>query len=1666
MTCNIKKRALSLFLAMAMVLGLLPAITPTARAVTTIICKNGIERRVNAQDIFKTDLDAVGMNYTIGFTYTGTNPGLFFEGYNEPIASTAVETMANYYVIDEHNHIGDLIFNSTTNGDFEVTVWICDFDTGSNDAVETTTLTFITSPGNSSPTVTTPSTITYTDTAADDTFTNSTGTLSASDSDGTIVSYGISGGTAGSTTIGGTTYDVSIEGTYGTLYVNSATGAYVYDPFDIAINSLMSNQSEAFTVTATDNNNATGSATLIVSITGVNDTPANIWLSNSAIFENSGANAVVGSLTTTDVDAGDTFTYSLVDGAGDTDNGAFNIDGNSLRLTNNPDYETKNSYSVRIQTTDAGGLSYQEIFPITINDVNEAPTLTATASDPSFSAGGSAVSLFSGASVSTVEPGQTITSLTITVSNVTVGANEILTVDGTDVALTNGNSVTTAANGFGVTVSVTAGTATVTITKAGGAAVTAAQSLVDALQYKNTSASPTAGIRTVTLTSISDNGGTANGGVDSTSSAISSTVTVTAAAPTVTNVTSTTANGAYRAGDIISITVQFSAPVTVSGTPQLTLETGATDRTADYSGGTGTSTLTFAYTVQAGDTAADLDYSSTTALALNSGSIQASGTPAVLTLPAPGAAGSLGANKAIVIDTTAPSPPEAPDLTADSDSGASNTDNITSDSTPTFTGTAESNSTVTVISSGGGSLGTATADGSGNWSYTMVIALVNGSYSITATATDAAGNTSAPSAGLTIIIDTTAPSAPTVSTSSPSSDNTPTFTGTAEAGSTVTVISSVGGTLGTATADGSGSWSYTAASALADGSHTITATARDAAGNTSVQSTGYPITIDTLTISINDVSVQEGNSGPIPMSFTVALSASSTSPVTVDYATSNGTATAGADYTAVSGTLTFSPGETTKTITVPIFGDTDAEPDETFALTLSNPSSGTFTKPTGTGTIQNDDATVPSAPTGVTASAGNGNATVSFTAPASNGGAAITGYTVTSSPGGFTATGSASPITVTGLTNGTSYTFTVTATSSAGTSSASAASAGVTPQAAVTAPGAPTSVTASAGDGQAIVSFTPPVSDGGAPIAQYTVTSSPGGFTATGSASPITVTGLTNGTSYTFTVTATSNGGTSVPSAASAGVTPQAVVTAPGAPTGVTATTGNGQATVSFTAPASNGGAAITGYTVTSNPGNITATGTGTTITVTGLTNGTAYTFTVTATNAAGTSAASAASAGVTPQATSSGGSSGGSGGSSPSSVSSPITVNGVPQSAGQASTTTSNGRTITTVTVDDTKLGSILEQKGENATVTIPVSTASDVVVGILNGQTVKNMEKAASTLEIKTASVTYTLPASQINIDDVSAQLGSAVALKDIQVSIKIAQPLSDTAKLVENTAKSGGYQLVVSPVQFEISCVSGGKTVDVSRFNGYVERTVAIPDGIDPSKITTGVVLNADGTFRHVPTEIVKIDNKYYAKINSLTNSVYTVIYNPVTFADVENHWAKDAVNDMGSRLVVTGYDAKSYHPNERITRAEFAAIVVRALGLAQGTTESAFDDVSLQNWYNGYVDTAVNYALITGYTSTSYGPNDTITREQAMAILARAMKLTNDGVTLTDSEVNSVLAGYTDGAAVSAYAQQSVASCLKAGIVTGTTATTLSPKTSITRAEVAVMVQRLLEKSKLI
>ncbi len=296
-----------------------------------------------------------------------------------------------------------------------------------------------------------------------------------------------------------------------------------------------------------------------------------------------------------------------------------------------------------------------------------------------------------------------------------------------------------------------------------------------------------------------------------------------------------------------------------------------------------------------------------------------------------------------------------------------------------------------------------------------------------------------------------------------------------------------------------------------------------------------------------------------------------------------------------------------------------------------------------------EPTTPPGQVTGVSATAGAGSATLTWSAPSSGG--AVTGYTITPYIGSeaqtpvtkVTGWPPATSTTVTGLTNGTSYTFTVTATNGGGSGPASEHSNAVTP---MSTPASPTQVTATAaGSGKATVAWTAPA-NGGSPITRYTVTPYIGTeaqatttVTGTPPATGATVTGLTNGTSYTFTVTATNAVGTGPASEHSNAVTPTSL-TPPEAPSEVAASAGNESATVTWTAPA-NGGSPITRYTVTPYIGTeaqatttVTGTPPATGATVTGLTNGTSYTFTVTATNANGTGPASEPSSAVTPATT------------------------------------------------------------------------------------------------------------------------------------------------------------------------------------------------------------------------------------------------------------------------------------------------------------------------------------------------------------------------------------------------------------------------------------------------
>jgi hypothetical protein len=143
------------------------------------------------------------------------------------------------------------------------------------------------------------------------------------------------------------------------------------------------------------------------------------------------------------------------------------------------------------------------------------------------------------------------------------------------------------------------------------------------------------------------------------------------------------------------------------------------------------------------------------------------------------------------------------------------------------------------------------------------------------------------------------------------------------------------------------------------------------------------------------------------------------------------------------------------------------------------------------------------------------------------------------------------------------------------------------------------------------------------------------------------------------------------------------------------------------------------------------------------------------------------------------------------------------------------------------------------------------------------------------------------------------------------------------------------------------------------------------------------------------------------------------------------------------------------------------MIRALGLAgQNTEKNCFSDIKEDKWYYSTIATASKYKLIEGYDDGTFLPNDKITREEAMTMITRAMKITNIDTDLSLDEVNNILSAFTDSEKVSDWARFDIAECIKTGIASGRSNNQIEPKENITRAETAVIIRKLLQKLDLI
>lgn len=190
---------------------------------------------------------------------------------------------------------------------------------------------------------------------------------------------------------------------------------------------------------------------------------------------------------------------------------------------------------------------------------------------------------------------------------------------------------------------------------------------------------------------------------------------------------------------------------------------------------------------------------------------------------------------------------------------------------------------------------------------------------------------------------------------------------------------------------------------------------------------------------------------------------------------------------------------------------------------------------------------------------------------------------------------------------------------------------------------------------------------------------------------------------------------------------------------------------------------------------------------------------------------------------------------------------------------------------------------------------------------------------------------------------------------------------------------------------------------------------------------------------------------------------VIHKGKTFTDIVNCTGKAEIELLAERGIINGKTAESYDPQATMTRAEFATIVVNALGLPE-KYGMKFVDVDDNEWYAPYIKTASHYGIIKGVSNNEFNPQGTITTEEAAAMVERAAKLAGIKTDMNVLSAKDVLEKFEDFNSISAWAISSLGYCVKDGILDNSNA--ITPKEAVTREKIAVMLCRILGKAKLI
>ncbi|MBN3525029.1 type I pullulanase [Paenibacillus apiarius] len=361
--------------------------------------------------------------------------------------------------------------------------------------------------------------------------------------------------------------------------------------------------------------------------------------------------------------------------------------------------------------------------------------------------------------------------------------------------------------------------------------------------------------------------------------------------------------------------------------------------------------------------------------------------------------------------------------------------------------------------------------------------------------------------------------------------------------------------------------------------------------------------------------------------------------------------------------------------------------------------------------------------------------------------------------------------------------------------------------------------------------------------------------------------------------------------------------------------------------------------------------------------------------------------------------------------------------------------------------------------TIAVPDESADVRIVWPMN--VLKNAVQEHPQLDIivKTGAGSYQLPLARV-MKQANGDAATNLTLHIKQLSGEQLKPMQAAASYLTGSS-------VPSAAQFQLGREANGKLEALDKAIGsFTARSITVPG--QHARIAAVKYNEATKNFSFVPSQIdLSADGKQtIVTMKHQGDGIYAALVYAPAFEDLSGHWAKADLELLASKLIVNGKEHGRFVPNESVTRAEFAAMLIRALGfgdqlgqnrLQQGR-QASFTDVSTSAWFADTIALSVELKLVRGYADGTFKPNEPITREQMAQMLVNAAALTELKQLGADNE--AAAASFKDSKQVGAWARKAVDSVAASGLMNGFADKTLRPGAKATRAEAGSLLKRLL------